>query len=137
MGGRAYAQGSAAPPGSYLKTCGDIHMNGTILTASCQTDRHSYPSSLNVAFCGGGDIWNYYGGLYCHAKRGTWGQGRAIPQGSYIDSCYDMSVGGSVLQGKCKDRSSKYRSDYSRLDMKSCRTLNNITNLDGQLICIN
>jgi type 1 fimbria pilin len=131
----AAQDGSAAPRGSYLQTCSQIHFNGTILAATCGgAGLSKQRSTINATSCDG-DIWNKYGYLYCYARRGTWGQGRAIPRGSYIDSCGYTVVAGAVLQSQCKGRNGQYQD--TSLELRACRLGSNISNIDGQLVCIN
>jgi hypothetical protein len=53
--------GSAAPQGSYLKTCSQIHFNGKVLMATCDNGRsRKLQSTINVTACDG-DIWNNNG----------------------------------------------------------------------------
>ena len=127
--------GSAAPQGSYLKTCNNIRLSGGTLTASCilnpKGDRER--SSIHVPSCGT-DIWNHGGTLTCYARRGTWGLGSAIPRGSYVDTCYSYSVRGTVLSAMCIRCGHQHR--RTSLELKACRMGSNISNNDGQLICI-
>jgi hypothetical protein len=130
--------GSAAPRGTYLKTCSKIQFDGTTLAASCSLPEvitsNQIRSTINVTMCGG-DIWNRYGHLYCYARSGTWGGGRAIPRGSYFDSCEYTEVGGTVLRASCKNRNGDLT--QTSLELKGCRLGSNISNIDGQLVCIN
>jgi hypothetical protein len=127
--------GSAAPRGSYLKTCNQIQFNGKTLRATCDSvgSAPRYTSSIVVATCDG-DIWNQAGALFCYAKRGTWGQGRAIPRGSYIESCWNERVSGTMLQALCKGRNGAYQD--ASLELTRCRMGSNISNIDGELVCI-
>jgi hypothetical protein len=129
------APGQQVPNGSYLKSCGQFHMNGAMLTASCATGGNpgAFVSTIDTSACGS-DISNKAGALFCLAKPGTWGVGRAVPRGSYLESCGDASVKGTVLFANCTNRNGI--STIPRLNLASCRMGNNITNVDGQLVCI-
>jgi hypothetical protein len=129
--------GSAAPNGTYLKTCSNIHFDGKTLTASCTvagTLGSQIKSVIAVTMCEG-DIWNQYGYLYCFARRGTWGGGTVVPRGSYLDSCGVDSVHGTVLEATCKNRNGG--PTPTSLQLNNCRMGSNISNIDGQLVCIN
>jgi CVNH domain len=124
---------SKPPRGSYLQTCSQIRMDGTILSALCERPRSLPPrSSINVAMCGG-DISNRDGKLFCFARPGTWGQGRAIPRGTYVDTCDSWEVVGTTLQARCRNRDGKYTKSFA--DLKHCRMGGDIWNIDGLLDC--
>jgi hypothetical protein len=129
------APGQQVPNGSYLKSCGQFRMNGTMLTASCATggDPGAFVSTIDTSACGS-DISNKTGALFCLAKPGTWGVGRAVPRGSYLESCEGASVKGTLLSAGCTGRNGISR--LAKLDLTSCRIGNNIANIDGQLVCI-
>jgi CVNH domain len=123
----------AAPRGSYLQTCSQIRMEGSILSALCERPRSLPPrSSINVAMCAG-DISNKDGNLFCFARPGTWGQGRAIPRGSYVDSCDSVFVVGTTLQARCRSRDGRYQKSLA--DLTKCRMGGDIWNIDGFLNC--
>jgi CVNH domain len=131
----AAQDGSAAPRGTYLQTCSQIHFDGRKLVATC--NHPGWPrqkSAIDVSLCGG-DIWNENGSLYCYARQGSWGRGRAIPRGSYVDSCGATIVSGVLLQSRCKGRNGEYND--TSLELTRCRMGTNISNIDGQLVCIN
>lgn len=127
--------GQQVPNGSYLKSCGQFRMNGTMLTASCATggDPGAFVSTIDTGACGT-DISNRAGALFCLARRGTWGVGRAVPRGSYLQSCEGASVKRTSLTAGCTNRDGISR--LAKLDLASCRMGDNIANLDGQLVCI-
>ena len=153
--------GSAAPQGSYLKTCSQIHFDGAILTATCAAGGPiGYPAlkkaSIDVTSCEGTpqrltratfldkggplNIWNNKGVLYCYVSpdlvlNGFWGQGTTIPHGGYVDSCSLPLVSVTILKTQCKGRNGQYND--TSLELKTCRSNSNISNIDGQLVCIN
>jgi len=152
--------GSAAPQGSYLKTCSQIHFDGHILTATCAIGGIAYPAvkkaSIDVQYCEGTpqrfmiatvidrggplNIWNNRGVLYCYVSpnnilNGFWGTGTTIPRGGYVDSCLLPVVSGTILKTQCKGRNGQYND--TSLELKTCRSDSNISNIDGQLVCIN
>jgi hypothetical protein len=128
--------GSAAPRGTYLKTCSKIHFDGRILTASCSQPGEStqIQSVITATMCGG-DIWNEHGYLYCYARPGTWGGGSAVPRGSYFDSCGFPVVHGTLLEASCVNRNKQLTK--TSLQLNGCHMGSNISNIDGQLVCIN
>ena len=138
---------SSAPDGTYLKSCNAITMVNGVLSATCasngsSTTRHT---SVEVARCSG-DIWNSEGILQCYARSFAVAQGNAIPRGSYTDSCHggwlnspyhSIRVEGTTLLGAmCRKRDGKSYVFDPRLDLRTCLPNSNITNNDGQLVCI-
>lgn len=111
-------------------------MNGALLTASCATGGNpgAFVSTIDTSACGS-DISNKDGALFCLAKPGTWGVGRVVPRGSYLESCRNASVNGTKLIAYCVARDGNSRA-YAKLDLSGCRMGNNITNVDAQLVCI-
>ncbi len=55
------------------------------------------------------------------------------PQGSYLQSCRDVSFDGRYLSAACRDRSGRY--EGSRLDVRDCERGDDIVNRDGELSC--
>ena len=132
----AQSAGSAVPPGSYLRSCHDMHLDNGVLTAWCDGGNRPEKSTLVIAACEG-DISNKTGLLFCFAGRGTWGQGLAVPRGSYLQSCFGPRVdGGPTLVASCLPRDSHYE-QWATLDLRQCRIGSEIANVDGQLVCIN
>ena len=94
---RAAGQGVAAPPGSYLRTCYSVSYDRVlqVLYATCfakpgdyQMNTSGVPTQLNTSYCDpGSDIEQLNGWLQCTARAGTWGDGGAVPRGSYQKSC--------------------------------------------------
>lgn len=140
--------GSAAPRGSYLQSCQNILFSGGVLTAQCKTGYKNglTVSSLEPEHCSRrSDIANVDGRLGCIAKPGTWGKGGATPNGSYKDSCNNITVEMTpkpTLQAWCDRPDSK--GDWnegdkfypnSTLKLDQCELGKDIANLNGQLIC--
>ena len=68
------AHAQAPPPGTYQRSCWDIRMQGSMLSAVCRTARgREQQTALNVARCIG-DIGNNNGNLVCSG-----GQPVAVP----------------------------------------------------------
>jgi hypothetical protein len=54
------------PPGSYMATCKDVHLQGTALLASCNNGKDRWvPAALRDAHKCSGDIANHEGSLRC------------------------------------------------------------------------
>ena len=134
-GQQAPGYSGAVPRGTYMKTCSRVFMRATQLNAHCAAQNGTNDTTLEINGCGG-DIWNQNGSLMCYARQGTWGQGRAIPRGSYLGSCdIDQTVViGPSLNSVCKNRNQK--SARTSIDLRICRPGNNITNIDGLLACV-
>jgi hypothetical protein len=65
----ASAQG--VPPGSYLRSCGEVYLQGDTLVATCQrADGYAERSSLPAVQSCVGDIGNRNGRLTCNYGRG-------------------------------------------------------------------
>lgn len=133
----AWPAGAAAPPsGSYLQSCGVQSFDGRILAAFCAPEQGHVrnPSNIDVSQCGE-PVFNRDGGLQCFARQGSWGSGRAVPHGSYIDSCRNVFVGPNQndLIAECKNRDGRYFP--TNLPLRGCRRGGPIDNDNGQLVC--
>jgi hypothetical protein len=125
------------PAGSYLKTCNlSGGFDGRVLGAFCEPENspNRLFSQLDVRGCGD-EIFNRDGGLQCFGKQGSWGSGRAIPRGSYIDTCKNVVVAGNQtnMQAQCKDQGGTYRATL--LSLGGCSRNGGIDNIGGKLIC--
>jgi len=78
------AQAQGVPRGSYLRSCGDVGMDGDTLFAICRTvdgrDRHTELYAVSRCV---GDIGNNNGRLRCNHRRGAQPYGQAQPQPGY------------------------------------------------------
>jgi hypothetical protein len=84
----------AAPAGSYQKTCTDVSLEGTTLSASCKTfNGQSMKTSLPYYASCVGDIGNINGTLAC-----------AGPNGSYALTCEGATVKGDTLSATCRKK---------------------------------
>jgi hypothetical protein len=164
--------GAAAPLGSYVQTCGAISYDpaSTTLTATCAprspqqsastviaeatgfgpTTLSPVTTSLQVSYCDpAADIDNVNAHLQCKALAGTWGQGGAVPNGSYQESCQYWSVtkalsGAATLNAQCWTYA-RGAIDYfatgsgawasAQLDLTQCSMSGDIENDRGQLLC--
>ncbi|WP_213807050.1 CVNH domain-containing protein [Granulicella sp. dw_53] len=113
----AVAHAADPPNGSYRKTCGVQSFKDSVLTAHCKPENspNFTTSQIDIRACGA-EIFNRDGGLQCFARQG-WGSGRAIPRGSYIDSCKNIIVANDQksIAAQCKDSNGNYRSTQLRL----------------------
>ena len=66
-----------------------------------------------------------------------WGSGRAIPRGSYIDTCKDVIVSGDQksISAQCKDGGGNYRT--TQLSTGGCRLGGGLDNDNGNRVCRN
>jgi hypothetical protein len=123
------------PVGSYQKTSTVQSFSNSLLIASCHQDNNpNYRvSQIDVRHCGA-EIFNRDGGLQCFAKQG-FGIGRAIPRGSYVDSCKDIAVATDQksISAQCKDREGNYRN--TNLSTSGCSVGGEFDNNNGVLVC--
>ena len=137
---------TAAPQGSYLQTCSSITFSNGVLRAYCDDGSSQGSSlfggpefkevstvSLQTVNCDPkGDVFNSYGTLFCIAKKGSEAV-RAVPAGSYLQSCNAILVISHVLHATC---STGYDSTIvNSLTLSSCDLSQGINNISGQLIC--
>jgi hypothetical protein len=164
--------GAAVPLGSYIQTCGAISYDpaSTTLTATCAPRSPQQTTStviaeatgfgpatlspdttsLQVSYCDpAADIDNVNAHLQCKALAGTWGQGAAVPGGSYQESCQYWTVtngpnGAATLNAQCWTYA-RGAIDYfatgsgawasAQLDLTQCSMAGDIQNDRGQLLC--
>ena len=132
----ACASAADAPGGSYRRTCAVKGFDGNRLEAFCSPENgpNQRLSQIDVRSCGA-EVFNRDGGLQCYARSGIRGDGRAIPRGSYVDTCRDIVV--SRDQGRmgaqCKDRGGTYRA--TQMSFGGCSAGARIDNDDGRLVC--
>src|SRR5580698_7723591 len=87
--------GGRMPPGSYVRSCTDISMVGSVLTARCKDQNGvEIHSRLYVRDCAG-DVTNEFGELICGARR--------LPEGTFSESCNQCRTDGSALRCACRD----------------------------------
>ena len=129
------ARAANAPGGSYRSTCTVVSFVGTVLIANCKSEDGSYRSTqIDVSYCAE-EVFNRDGGLQCYAKpnHGT-GYDRAIPHGSYINTCKDVTAFANSVQAVCKDRNGHY-GRISRINMNNCAPNPGLDNDNGNLVC--
>ena len=113
------------PSGSYQRSCDDVAMVGSVLTAHCKDQNGvTIHTRLYVGDCWG-DVSNQYGELVCNNRR--------LPGGSYSATCSACRTDGSALRCTCQDRNNK--PIKTSLDLASCGWGSGITNKDGHLQC--
>ncbi len=129
--------GSVAPGGSYLQSCSGISYGpDSLLKATCGP--HNQHVQIITKYCEPGqDISFNNGRLFCAARYGTWGGDRAVPWGSYLQSCNDSYVEGMggpniALTSTCMGSDHVYT---TKLGLKGCKMGGDIANNQGQLIC--
>lgn len=155
--------GGAIPQGSYIRSCNQISFDPSaqILRAQCNSTPPSNSSGvaqalgagpgfqgiasaeLHVAACNpGADIENLNGRLQCQALSGTWGEGGAVPNGSYQQSCdqwNEQMVNGNGatyprLAARCKTFNGNGTIE-ALLDLSQCSMSGDIQNDHGTLLC--
>jgi len=120
------------PGGSYLESCSGISRSGLVLSATCSAPNGSQvQSSLDLTTCRhGAGIQNRNGNLACGAG-GRWTGG--LPQGSYRQSCQELSMSGMTLSASCTNPNGSLV--RTSLDVTRCQWGSGIRNENGQLTC--
>lgn len=154
-----YGNGYNLPQGSYLQSCTNITVRGSMLRATCtEPNGQTMRTSIDVNQCGGRDILNNNGALACgngqynyttaraygrryrqryyngnyNYNNGYNNGGFSIPPGSYQASCTNMRmVGASVLQASCTAPNGARIT--STINVRRC--YNDVRNDNGYLRC--
>jgi hypothetical protein len=117
----------AQPAGSYTDSCKNIQMKGSTLHAVCKSlDGRELPTSLKEANRCAEGVANINGILNCEASG-------VLPPGSYIATCKDVKLQGSVLSANCNDGKDHWHDTFLR-DANKCS--GDITNHEGKLQCV-
>src|SRR6478609_2118860 len=124
--GGATAAAPSQPAGSYTDSCRNIQMKGSTLHAVCKSlDGRELPTSLKDANRCAEGVANINGILNCEASG-------VLPPGSYISTCKDVKLQGSMLSATCNDGKDHWRSTSMR-DANKCN--GDIANQNGTLRC--
>jgi len=124
--GGAKAVAPSQPAGSYTESCKNIQMKGTTLHAVCKSvDGREMPTTLKDANRCAEGVANINGILNCEASG-------VLPPGSYIATCKDVKLQGSMLSATCNDGKDHWRSTSMR-DANKCN--GDIANQNGTLRC--
>ena len=120
----AYAQ-SAIPNGSYQQSCQNVSVNSNTLSAECDTGDGSwiYTRLQNFPNCVS-DISNMNGFLTC--------QPAGAPNGSYLQSCSQISTSGNNVYAMCKTGTG----DWNRTSLGNFGSCSgDLANQYGSLTC--
>jgi CVNH domain-containing protein len=124
--GGAKAAAPSQPAGSYTDSCKNIQMKGTTLHAICKSlDGRELPTTLKDANRCAEGVANINGILNCESSG-------VLPPGSYIATCKDVKLQGSMLSATCNDGKDHWRSTSMR-DANKCN--GDIANQNGTLRC--
>src|SRR6185312_8778348 len=124
--GESHAAAPSQPAGSYTESCKNIQMKGTTLHAVCKSlDGRELPTSLKDANRCAEGVANINGILNCEASG-------VLPPGSYIATCKDVKLQGSLLSATCNDGKDHWRNASLR-DANKCN--GDIANQNGTLRC--
>lgn len=132
------------PGGSYLDSCKEIVFDAAanLLYATCDFNdpggimakgmpvRSS--QGFDISGCVANSIFNDNGSLYCFTEK-PWGNGHAIPEGSYRASCTRSRVVNNVLVAECDDTNDETR--FAELNLNECQWGGDIANDNGRLRC--
>ncbi|HEY1527786.1 MAG TPA: CVNH domain-containing protein [Candidatus Angelobacter sp.] len=133
--GTIMAQG--IPQGSYQQTCNNVAVNGNVLTANCRDGHGNWISAQlpDIQRCNS-DIVNDNGALRCtsagYGTPGAYPAGNG-PNGSYMQSCQDIHVGGDDLHARCQTRDGNWH-ETKLDDYNKCH--GDILNDNGNLKCV-
>ncbi len=128
---RPSASDQPLPAGSYQQSCRNLDFDGRYLSGECR-DKHGawQDTSLDTRSCARDqEIGNKDGELVCARPQ----QGRAPPEGSYSQTCRNLTFDGRFLRGECRDGRSAW--DKAALDMRPCHDGDDVANDDGELVC--
>jgi hypothetical protein len=116
------------PSGSYLETCRNIQVQGSVLYAYCRdTDNRWRAAELYDYRDCARDITNVDGALRCER-----GASYSRPYGSYVETCRDIQWRGNKLRAKCQTTGGNWvRTSLDHVD----RCVSQIVNDDGHLEC--
>src|SRR6185312_12147553 len=125
--GGAQAAAPSQPAGSYTESCKNIQMKGTTLHAVCKSlDGREMPTSLKDANRCAEGVANVNGILNCEVSG-------VLPPGSYISTCKDVQLLGTMLYATCQDGKGRWRNAGLR-DVQKCN--GDIANQNGRLRCM-
>jgi CVNH domain len=147
------SQAGNGPSGSYLQSCQDVRAKGDDLHARCLTQSgDTRDAKLDDYRKCRGDIINDDGHLRCvsgapvaapgvygapgpYRGPGPYGGYNNVngPQGSYVQTCQNVHVGGDDLHARCQTHDGGWR-DAKLDDYNKCR--GDIVNDDGHLRCV-
>jgi hypothetical protein len=124
--GAEKAAAPSQPGGSYTDSCRNIQMKGTTLHAVCKSlDGREMPTTLKDANRCAEGVANINGILNCEASG-------VLPPGSYIATCKEVKLQGSMLSATCNDGKDRWRDTFLR-DANKCN--GDIANQNGTLRC--
>ena len=124
--GGTEAAAPSQPSGPYTDSCKNIKMKGSTLHAVCKSlDGRELPTSLKDANRCTEGVANINGILNCEASG-------VLPPGSYIATCKDVKLQGSMLSATCNDGKDHWR-NTSLHDANKCN--GDIANQNGTLRC--
>ncbi len=130
--GALFGRGASAGTESFRESCYQVQtawVNGhTVIQASCLTGPGMSRKWATLVVPAGGciDVENRYGELLCRR--------RAMPTGSWSDSCTDGYWSGPTFLAVCKNRHG-WTSPTS-IDINVCRGGHALQNVNGSLQCM-
>ncbi|MGA7571157.1 MAG: CVNH domain-containing protein [Candidatus Aquilonibacter sp.] len=125
------------PGGSWQASCRHARVSGNQFSASCQTTSGSWTrSAIGLNSCPGGQFGNNNGQLFCESGNSYssdpgYGRWHQLPRGSWVASCDNAAMNGSVFSAECSTGNG-YRS--SSIDLRSCPS-RQVGNSNGRLFC--
>jgi CVNH domain-containing protein len=130
------------PGGSYQQTCRDIGVRGSTLYATCQNMSRGWQATeLRNFYSCNQEIQNIDGNLRCGGTRGNrghdsgWDRDRGYgnaPNGSYVQTCQNITMDGYTLQASCQKRNGTWR----QTSLRNYNQCSDIANNNGKLRCV-
>jgi hypothetical protein len=116
------------PAGSWMLSCTNASMKGSVLRATCgKINGTQAKSAVNMAECDrGSTVSNIDGHLACDS-----GEIAQMPNGSWAKSCKDWGMKGPLLRATCGKIDGTWVA--STLDSREC--VGTVSNIDGKLKC--
>jgi hypothetical protein len=125
------------PGGSWQASCRHARVNGDRFSAQCTATNGAWVhSSISMSSCPGGQFGNSNGQLFCesansYSNDAGYGRWHHLPRGSWVQSCDNASISGSMFTAECSTGQG-YRT--SSIDMHSCPS-RQVGNRNGFLFC--
>lgn len=113
-----------SPTESFRQTCDVVREDYRRIQAYCEDGNGGMVYNDYTRVACQGDISNHYGRIVCTDDAN-------LPQGSYQLSCNSCQVQYPIMKCRCQDTRGYYRS--TSINISRCR--NEISNMNGRLVC--
>ncbi|HUA09336.1 MAG TPA: CVNH domain-containing protein [Candidatus Acidoferrales bacterium] len=125
--------GRNLPGGSWRQSCRNATMTGNVVYAACSAGSGYRNTSFAMRNCPGWALGNSNGNLFCESGNsgGDWGRPGHFPGGSWVNSCGNARISGTVFYAQCSTGNG-YRA--TQIDLRSCPS-RTVGNRNGFLFC--